>query len=197
MLVHMNRNYSIFGIFLMVMTFIVMAVALAVQLADVGVLARGYGAFDYLYEVAMGGIFFSAAVLLLGYFPGLFFYRYGREGRTPSKLVKAAFRLQATALILAIVVAAGLYFSCVLKRCDGFGEVLLAVMVGGAALVIYCFGLVLLMIYKAKNSSLTLKRPETMALQILAAMLLFVGIICGLAPFMETSVRAAKSVFTG
>lgn len=180
------KIYKIFGIFLIVLTFIIVAFAMFSQITNMGALSRGYEQFDYLYDVAIKGIFFSFIVLILGFFPGLFYYRFGNEKNNPSKLVKSAFILKVISAMIMIIIESIIFFSCI-DSCDGLGEGILFVTFGVPALIIYCIGILLLIIYKYQNKNLKLRTPEKIVSLILIIMILIVGIIYATALYEENS----------
>lgn len=180
------KIYKIFGILLITLTFIIVAFALFSQITNTGALSRGYGQFDYLYDVAIEGAFFSFIVLILGFFPGLFYYRFGNEKNNPSKLVKSAFTLKVISAVIMIIIGSIIFFSCI-DGCDGLGEGILFVTFGVPALILYCIGILLLIIYKFQNKNFKLRTPEKVVSLILLVMILMVGIIYAKALYEEGS----------
>ena len=180
------KIYKIFGIFLIALTLIIIAFALFSQITNTGALSRGYGQFDYLYDVAVEGILFSFIVLILGFFPGLFYYRFGNEKNNPSKLVKFALILKFISAVIMIIIGSIIFFSCI-DGCDGLGEGILFVTFGVPALIIYCIGILLLIIHKFQNKNFKLRTPEKVVSLILLIMILIVGIIYAIALYEENS----------
>lgn len=171
-----QRIYKSFGIFLIALTFIVIAVVLFSQIVDTRALSRGYGQFDYLYDIATDGVRFSFIVLILGFFPGLFFYRFGKEITESNKIAKSALVLQMISVIVMLFVGSTVFLSCI-NGCDGLGEGIFFATFGIPALIIYCIGILLLIIYKFKTGNFKLRVPEKFVLSALLLMILFVGII--------------------
>ena len=183
----MNQKvYKYFGIFLITLTFIIVAFALVAQIMNTGALTRGYGNLDYFVDLAIGGILFSLIVLVLGLFPGLFYYRFGNETNKPSKLVKFAFILKIISAIIIILVSILIFFSCI-NGCDGLGEGILFVTFGVPALIIYSLGVLLLITFKFKTKNFKLRTTEKIILVILLIMALFVATIYGMALYEENS----------
>lgn len=180
------KIYKSFGIFLITLTFIIIASALFTQITDTGPLTRGYGQFVYIYEIALEGIFFSVIVFILGFFPGLFYYRFGNEKNKPSKIIKSAFILKVISTVIMIFVGSVIFFSCI-DGCEMMGEAILFVTFGVPALAIYCISILLLIIYKFKTKNFRLRTPEKIALSVLLLMIIFVGIIFGMALYEENS----------
>lgn len=186
-----QRIYKSFGIFLIVLTFIVIAVTLFSQVTNTDALSRGYGQFDYLYDVAIEGVLFSFVVLILGFFPGLFFYRFGKENNEPSGIVKSALVLQIISAIVMLFVCSIVFFSCV-NGCNGIGEGILSAIFGIPALIIYCVGILLLIVYKFKTGNFKLRVPEKFVLLALVLMIIFVGIVYAMALSEDNSRSVEK-----
>ena len=176
-----SKVYKYFGIFLIALTFIIVAFALFTQITNTGALSRGYGQFDYLYDVAIEGILFSFVVIILSFFPGLFYYRFGNEKNTPSKLVSSSFILKLISIILFFLVLVSSTFV------GGWDVWIIGMYIGWTALIIYSIGILLLISYKFQTKKFKLLTPEKIVLSILIIMILIVGIIYGMAIYGENS----------
>jgi len=180
-----SKFYKYFGIFLLSLTFIIIILALFFQIIAIKPLTRGYGSFDYFYDLALKGFGFSLIVFILGFFPGLFYYRFGNAENEPNKLVKSAIILKLISTIIMLTIGAMFFFSCI-NGCDGLGEGILFVTFGIPSLILYSVGILLLILYKFKMKKFKLRTPEKIAIAIITLLGILVGIIYGIAPFVSS-----------
>jgi hypothetical protein len=152
------------------------------QIKDTHPLTRGYGQFAYLYDLATEGIFVSFIVLVLGFFPGLFYYRIGKEKTNPGSLVELAFILKVVSAVIMIITGSIVFYIYIFSGDRDPIGVLIVVYLGGViALVVYCIGTLLLIVYKCQTRDFKLGIPEKVVLPILFIMLLIVGVVYGMA----------------
>lgn len=123
-------SYKIFGIVLMALTFPAVIFA---------AIAAGGDPVEWVVLVL--------PVFALGFFPGLFFYRQGKEMLEPGKLVKYARRLMIIGLAI-MLFAFSVFFIACLGSCDPLGVGLFAITIGTPGLVLYCVGVLLLIVHK-------------------------------------------------
>ncbi len=145
-----SRFVKWFGVFLVTTTFIIIFFALFSQLTDICPLQRGYNQFDYFYDLFVEGILFSLIVFVLGFFVGRFYYKLGKDNKIQTKLIKTALILQLISVIVMLIVIILIFLSCY-DGCDMFGEGIFFVTIGIPSLIIYCIGILLLIINWFKN----------------------------------------------
>jgi len=145
-----SRFVKWFGIFLVTTTFIIIFFALFSQLTDICPLQRGYNQFDYFYDLFVEGILFSLIVFVLGFFVGRFYYKLGKDNKIQTKLIKTALILQLISVIVMLIVIILIFLSCY-DGCDMSGEGIFFVTIGIPSLIIYCMGILLLIINWFKN----------------------------------------------
>lgn len=173
----MNTNvYKGFGIFLMIFTFVVIFSIMFNHISDTRPLNKGYDQFDYIWEIVIGGILSSILVFVLGFYPGLFYYRFGKYEKKDSNLVKFGFWLSIMAGILIILVSTLIFFSCI-GGCDGLGEGILFFMIAIPALIIYSIGILLLIIFKFKKGNWKFQLVEKISFGIIILLLILSGIV--------------------
>ncbi len=180
------KTYKYFGIFLIVLTLIIVISSLFLQITNTGALSRGYGQFDYLYDLAISGVLFSFIVLALGFFPGLFYYRFGKGKSKPNKIIKSAIILKLISLLIMVPVLL-LFIIGYFKGWDPLGMGIIFVMTGWPALILYSLGILLLIVCKSQTKSFSFRNTEKIVLLIMLLMILFVGTIVGMAWYEETS----------
>lgn len=170
------KTYKGFGIFLMILTIIVVLGIMFNQVSDTKPLTRGYDQFDYVWEIVIGGFLSSILVFILGFYPGLFYYRFGRDEKKDSGLVKFGFWLSIIAGVLIILVSIPIFFSCI-NGCDGLGEGILFFTVAIPALIIYCIGVILLIVYKFKEGNWKFQLVEKISFGVIILLLILSGIV--------------------
>lgn len=168
------RVYKGFGIFLIIFTSLVILSIMSIQISNTTLLTRDY--FDYLWEIAVEGFLPSILVFILGFYPGIFYYRFGRDEKEHSGLVRLGFWLNIVAVILIVLVSITMLISCI-NGCSGLGEGVLFVMVAIPALIIYCISLVLLIIYKFKEGNWKFLLVEKISFGIIILLLIVSGIV--------------------
>jgi len=179
-----GKNYRYLGIVLISLTFIIIASTLLSQIFSTGALTRGYGSFDYVYDFFLKGVWPSLIVLILGFFPGLFYHRFSDEKDQSNKLVKLAAILKTISLIIMLFAVVTFFFSCI-TGCDGIGEGIFALMVGIPAVIIYSIGVLLIVIYKFKTKEFKLKMTEKIVITIIIILGILVWVVYKIAPLIS------------
>lgn len=168
--------YRTFGIFLIAITFLTIIIYLFSQIIDVGPLTRGYGSIDYVYEVVVEGLSFSIMIFILGFFPGLFYYRLSSKTGAAERIVRIGFFLKVLSFIVMVLVGGIAFFSC-MNGCDGVGEAILLMLFGVPAAIMYGIGVLLLIVHKYQMRDFTLGRTEKNAIIILVLAGVLVAVV--------------------
>lgn len=171
----MNLKFvKYFGIFLISLSVIITLTAMISQLMETHALTRGYGEIDYFTDVLLEGLGFSFIVFLAGIPTGMFYYRSGKKDEKLKKIPTYALVLQLISFGIMIPVSMILFFRC-FNGCEGLGEGLMFLFFGIPALVIYCIGIILLIINRIFNKGFILQKQEKIFLLILLGIGLFMG----------------------
>lgn len=171
----MNLKFvKYFGVFLISLSVIIILIAIVSQLMETRALTRGYGQIDYFSDVLFEGLGFSIIVFLAGIPTGMFYYRSGKKDEKLKKIPTYALVLQLISFGIMIPVLMILFFIC-FNGCDGLGEGLMLLFFGIPALVIYCIGIILLIINRIFNKGFILQKQEKIFLLIF----LGIGVITG------------------
>ena len=146
-----NQTYRWIGLFIIIFTFLLIATTLIPKVMDMRAITRGYAQLDYVYDVVVKGIFPSIVCFILGFFPGLFYYKFGKEKKHESILIKWAGIMHLIALILFGLYILNFIYINYLIREDTLALIGPAFLFAVPALVIYLIGVVLLVINKFKR----------------------------------------------
>lgn len=188
-----SKIYKSFGIFVLVVTFILIAGGLFVHIKDIWIHIYLFGGFDHIFEIALKNILFSTTVFVLGFFPGLFYYRFRKEEHTTNKLIKSALILMIIPLIVMIFVGSALFSRVGVCEGDPTCEAVLLMISGIPALVIYCIGILLLIIHKFKTKNFKLKTTEKVTtLIVIILMVVFMAAAKGITLYGESPLSIEK-----
>lgn len=170
----MNKTiYKVFGILLIVLTIVFIASSFFAQISTINTWSGGW--INHLYEIVVKRIFTLILIFIFGFFPGLFFYRFGNENNESIKLVKSAIILQIISLLIALFLYI-ISLSCGVG-CDSLALIGPMFILGIPALILYGIGILFMIIYKFKTRNFKLRLLEKIVLSVLALMLIFVWMI--------------------
>ncbi len=136
----MNKKiYKLFGIILMLVTFVFVLTSLS----------NGYIQYTGdLYNFSIHVIYLLIFIFIFGFFPGLFFYRFGNENNESNKLIKSALILQIISITLVL-------FSYIVSLFSSgpYAPIVPLYFFGIPASIIYGIGILLMLIYKFQTKN--------------------------------------------
>ena len=170
------KVYKGFGIFLMILTFIIILVIMFNYISETKPLTRGYDQFGYIWEVVIKGILSSILVFILGFYPGLFYYRLGRDRKKDLGLVKSALIINFVAIFFVIIFAFSAIYILSIES-DPLALIGPMTFFLIPALIIYSISILLLIIYKFKYGNWIFQLVEKVSFGIIILLLIIIGIV--------------------
>ena len=161
-----SKTYKYFGLALIILSSIIILESLSSLLFIFLLPSEIFFSTEILFVLLMplSQIVFS---LLLGFFPGIFYYKFGKQNKKDNGLIKTALFLNAISLIL-IILAFIIVFILAFTSFNEYGATAGALFSGFLFLAIsiipsiaYAIGIILLTIYASKNKSYNKKANKT------------------------------------
>ena len=170
-----SKLYKNFGITLIIVMCIIILLAMIAYILG---LKAPFSKSDYFKLIQ--AIQFSLYIFILIFFPGLFYYRFGNEENSPSKLVKLSLFLMVPGIsIFLITFTIAAFFSVVLGLVGGGESFGMALLFGPPLVIssfIYIIGIIPLIIYKIRTRNFKLRSLEKKAIVVIILLGIFVAI---------------------